>query len=262
MSDPEIPNFTDPQFDDLLDNLSRGACIFFGAGISKLAGYKLWNELAKELIARFERRKRDIPTALLDQFDHGVRLYLKNAQNEIEIFDHLFHLSNAVFYDEIENIFLEDEKISTYVAYNQLSKFLNGKNFFLTTNIDRGYQAYLGLDNSNVAIVPYFTRPPMPINYLHGRVDQKDSWAFTGAQYYKFYYDSDAPCRKFLTYVADNFTILFIGYGLRERDILDCLRSAGKKRKHYWLESSHRDKQSYLKIKSTCLREDYNMTFP
>ncbi|MBI2487445.1 MAG: hypothetical protein HYW01_10915 [Deltaproteobacteria bacterium] len=61
MSITEIPDFNSSEYEDLIDNLLNGACIFFGAGVSKLAGYKLWRELANELVERFwEKRKKFI----------------------------------------------------------------------------------------------------------------------------------------------------------------------------------------------------------
>lgn len=41
----DVPNFDDPQYEYLILSLLQDTCIFIGAGVSKLARYKLWNEL-------------------------------------------------------------------------------------------------------------------------------------------------------------------------------------------------------------------------
>ena len=59
----------------------------------------------------------------------------------------------------------------------------------------------------------------------------------------------------FIKNIFENYSVVFIGYGLRDNEILTGLRLCNKKRRHYWLESSYRDKEDYLNIRSTNLGE-------
>ena len=49
----DVPNFDASQYENLILSLLQGTCIFIGAGVSKLAGYKLWAELKNAMIDYF-----------------------------------------------------------------------------------------------------------------------------------------------------------------------------------------------------------------
>jgi hypothetical protein len=253
MCTPKIPDFNSAEYDDLIDNLTDGACVFFGAGVSKLSGYKLWSELKKEMIKRFWKKSKE--KMLTDKFDYSLMKYLVSFEDEIQVMSYLYNIDKKVFVEEMTNVFHEDQKRATGTAYNSLNRLHNGKNIFVTTNIDMGFQKYLGLDDKSVAIVPHFINPPKRINYLHGRLDKYKTWIFTEAQYHDHYFGENPLCMNFIKYIFENYSVVFIGYGLRDNEILTGLRSCNKKRRHYWLESSYRYKEDYLKIRSTNLRE-------
>lgn len=253
MCTPEIPDFNSAEYDDLIDNLNDGACVFFGAGLSKLSGYKLWSELKKKMINRFWKRRKE--NRLTDKINYSLIRYLISFEDEIEVMTYLYNVDKNIFVEEITTIFHEDQKRATDTAYNYLNRLNNGKNIFVTTNIDMGFQKYLGLDDKSVAIAPHFINPPKRINYLHGRLDKEKTWIFTEAQYHDHYFGENPLCMNFIKYIFENFSVVFIGYGLRDNEILTGLRSCNKKRRHYWLESSYRHKEDYLKIRSTNLRE-------
>jgi hypothetical protein len=64
----------------------------------------------------------------------------------------------------------------------------------------------------------------------------------------------------FATTVFENYNVIFIGYGLREYEILQGITNSKNKKRHYWLEQSFRKREDYLKIRATNLRENYNIT--
>jgi len=37
----KIPDFADSKYQNLIEALKNGTCVFFGAGVSKIAGYRL-----------------------------------------------------------------------------------------------------------------------------------------------------------------------------------------------------------------------------
>ncbi|MBI2487444.1 MAG: hypothetical protein HYW01_10910 [Deltaproteobacteria bacterium] len=74
-----------------------------------------------------------------------MKEYLKRHDNEVEIFGYLSSLDNNIFVDEIKIIFNEDASRVNNKIYSLLNKLNNGKNFFITSNIDMGFQIESGI---------------------------------------------------------------------------------------------------------------------
>lgn len=254
MCTPEMPDFNSAEYEDLIGNLSSGACVFFGAGVSKLSGYKLWSELKTEMIKRFWKRRKELE-GVPNNFSYSLMEYLTRLEDEIEVMSYLYNVDNNIFVEEIKTVFHEDQNRATDTAYSYLNRLNNGKNIFVTTNIDMGFQKYLGLNDKFVAIAPNFSNSPKRINYLHGRLDKEESWIFTQSQYHDHYFGENPHCMDFIRNIFENYSVIFIGYGLRDNEILTGLRLCNKKRRHYWLQSTYGDKENYLKIRATNLRE-------
>lgn len=249
----EMPDFDSSQYEGLIDTLQNGTCLFIGAGVSKLAGYKTWDELRTEMVEYFwkEKDKR--------LFDLSFRENLKKHGDIIEVFNYLYHTDKYMFISGVKEIFEADEKCTSAKVCQLLKKFDIGNSFFVTTNIDKGLQKYLEIPDDRISICPRFTNPPKYINYLHGRIDFEETWILTGAQYSKGYYVEDAPCMNFLTRIFEGYNVLFIGYGLREAEIMQAILKTGKRKLHYWLEPYYRNKRDFLEIRSTNLKENYNI---
>lgn len=256
----EIPDFSTYQYENLISSLLNGACIFFGAGISKFAGYKLWDELRNALVDYFWSKRDTLPSHYLrsHNFDYSMCENLKNHKNTIESFDYLYKIDENLFISGIKDIFKTDYKRNNNEIYQFLQKLDNGKNIFITTNIDKGFQTYLGLTDEDISIYPDFLNPPKLITYLHGRIDKEDTWIFTRAQYNKGY-EGEAPCMNYLKNIFKDRSVLFVGYGLREEEIGRAIYSTEKLKTHYWLEGCTRNNIDCLKIRSTTLRENYNI---
>lgn len=257
----EIPDFNASGYEELLSSLSSGACIFFGAGISKFAGYRLWEELRDALVDYFWNKRGDLSSLYLSNhnFDYSMCKNLKKHINIIEAFDYLHGINSELFITGIKDIFETDSKDNNNEIYQFLKRLDNGKNIFITTNIDNGFQKYLGLTDKKISICPKFIiNPPKLITYLHGRIDKKDTWIFTRSQYNKAY-EGKAPCMNYLKKVFRDRVVLFIGYGLREDEILRAINLTDKLKAHYWLQEYNRSNIDDLRICSTSLRENYNI---
>ena len=256
----EIPDFSTSQYENLISSLLNGACIFFGAGISKFAGYKLWDELRNALVDYFWDKKDTLSSHYLrsSNFDYSMCENIKNHKNIIEAFGYLRKIDKNLFISGIKGILKIDYKRNNNEVYQSLKKLDNGKNIFITTNIDNSFQTYLGLTDKDISIYPDFFNPPKLITYLHGRIDKEDTWIFTRAQYNKGY-EGEALCMSYLKNIFKDRSVLFIGYGLREEEIVRAIYSTEKLKTHYWLEGYTRNNIDYLKIRSTTLRENYNI---
>jgi hypothetical protein len=159
----------------------------------------------------------------------------------------------------MKDVFYNDEKTATNGVFEVLSKLNNSRNFFVTTNIDRGLQSYLGIEDKMVSIFPKFHGSLKLINYLHGRIDADNTWIFTRGQYNMGYNLGTKPCMTFLKRVFENYNVLFVGYGLREEEIMRTMASTNKRNFHWWLEGSSRGNKDSLEIRSTVLRVNYNI---
>lgn len=128
------------------------------------------------------------------------------------------------------------------------------------THIDKGFQDCAKIGNPNVSLYPFFSNPPKLISYIHGRIDHETSWIFTREKYIEAYSSDSSPCMEFLKQIFDNYSVIFFGYGLREEEIMMAMAKTNKKRQHYWIEPVCRNKFDYLKIRSTSLKKNYNIT--
>jgi len=271
----KIFDFNPKQHENLISTLLNGTCIFIGAGVSKLAGYPLWKELKARMVDYFWSHKDKIPLDKRNNLDLSMCESLKNHDNNIEIFDYLYSVENNLFISGVKYIFNSAEKQSNNRIFEALNKLNNSKNFFVTTNIDRGLEQYLGISSGleqylgiskdDIYINPKFNVQPKLITYLHGRVDDSETWIFTTAQYSEGYNSDNAPCIKYLKDIFEKYNVLFIGYGLEEKEILRAIQLTNERkilneRKiHYWLEASRRKNSDFLKIRSTNLKYNYNI---
>ena len=210
------------------------------------------------MVDYFWKCRTELPSEKKSDFSFIMCENLKKHDNIVETFDYLYSIDKKLFISGVKDIFSHIEERKE--IYELLNNLYNRKNFFVTTNIDNGLQKYLKIPDDNVSINPkFYYNPPKLITYLHGRIDNEESWIFTTEQYYRGYSKDSAPCKQYLKLIFENYNVLFIGYGLNENEILSLIRLTNKRKIHYWLEGSNRNKLDYLKIRSTTLKENYNI---
>lgn len=249
-------DFTDPTFEELIHSLNNGTYIFLGAGISKLAGYKLWNELKEKVVDYFWKNRERIKKK---DFDKSICDSLKDHSNNVRSFDYLYYVNSELFEEAIKNIFKDDKYCIKNQIYEYVNKLNNGKNLFVTTNVDDGFQSYLGLHDSEVNIYPKInSKERKQLTYLHGRIDKPHSWVFTTNQYISAYNKQNSPCKNFISNISKENCILFMGYRLEENELLSSLFS-DKMRNHYWIEGIYRKNQDYIRINATSHKKSYNI---
>ncbi len=256
----QLPDFVSPEFTDLVQSLKSGMCLFVGAGVSKLAEYKLWDELAKEMIKHFWQNRSS--NEKLQKMDLSIRLLLENhaSGNIIHVMDYLNWLDSDFFVKIIKKIFDEtQEKIAIYEKFRQLMQL---PNFIVQTNIDMGLQNHLSIQDSDIAINPTFSNAPKRINYIHGRIDNEKTWIFTRQQYNANYLNEKSAVMEFLTNIFMQYSVLFIGYSLRDFEVLQAIAKARlqeSKMKFFLLESSYRDKHTLFQVNKSIYSLNYGI---
>lgn len=253
---PEMPDFGSPEYEELIGGLQNGMCIFVGAGVSKLAGYRLWKELTKDLVEEFWKKETII---------HSVRENLNKSSDgdPIKVIDFLFSVNKDLFHAKLAEFFENDKKSEKREVYVALGRFAQvAENLFIQTNIDTGLQRSLGIRDSDVQINPSLMVPPKRLSYLHGRIDIKSSWVFTTKQYDGNYLKDGYSIMKFLVDVFNTYHVLFVGYSFRDVEVQLALRKArvdGRIKKHYSLEAFNINKSIDMTIQATNFRENYNI---
>ena len=244
----EIPPI--PQ--ELQEAAGRGKLIIFvGAGVSRLAGGPSWDQLANSLLKNLAKGKL-LSFGDLDQ--------LKNipARKKISIAMDICRENGFVPpFREILHSHASPEK--THQVYRDLYSIGTA---FVTTNYDEWLDvlaetphpspdpiivsplAHLGRSPTLVANV-FFGKEQLTIEklatrgsviHLHGSVRDPDTMVLTARQYLDHY--RDPFVQTFLDELFQAYTVLFVGYGLEEDEILDHIlrkRDGTKEKQHFRL---------------------------
>lgn len=249
-----------PKIDDEIINAvdNKKLLIFIGAGVSKLYGYPLWDELAKKLVERGAKEK------LISLSEKEVLLCSNFSSMEIvTIMSHKFDLVRQGQGVDCIIEELTSSKINKRLK-NRISKYLSNYSApIITTNADDSLETSKAL--SDRSVVNDFTKydpnehDRLSIIHLHGSIKQKSSMIFTSEQYAKAY-TIDEPFGQKLTQLFNDksWVILFLGYGIHEFELLRYFlkqNSGGSKRLFFlqgYLDKDYikyeLDKEYYLSL--------------
>ena len=221
MNSLEIPKEPDIP-ENILQSANAGKlCFFLGAGISRLIGCKGWKEVAANLVEKcFElecinfRQKESIlginePKKIITicyniLYDKGFKdAFFEGIGSCLQ--------TNAEFFKK-QNI------------YNELSSLLSQiPAIYLTTNIDTNFD--FAFKKTNIVIEEKDFNPKNifvdKLYKIHGAIEQPNSIIFTVPQYLQRYRNPDFS--NFLKQIFSSCSIVFLGYGLEEFEILDFL---------------------------------------
>jgi hypothetical protein len=206
--------------------------IFIGAGVSRLMGCCSWDQLANRLIGV--------------TYNYGeCQQILNNIKNSKELITIAFKKLESEdkldeFYNEFNNAL--DAKDGKRDVYEILKDF---NAVYVSTNADGFLEKHLPIGAYSSDEKPDITKLNIRpfLFYIHGRyVDKnevdKKSLVFTVDQYLERY--SKEGFQLFLETLFNQKTILFLGYGLNEFELLDHIVNKAnftrKQNKHYILE--------------------------
>jgi hypothetical protein len=252
----EIPEIPLP----ILEAASNGKLVvFIGAGVSRLLGYPSWQNLAERYAEylykegylsylEYEHLKKLDPRKLLsicknfckkkDIPKPSISKLLHPKENEKDIRDiyELIYSWNVIyvttnFDDELDKVAKKPRKDLTIENYNSSSNFL-------------------ALDNSNVEIISDPEKILIShlyssgnVIHLHGSLDSK-KLILTISDY--LYHYQHEKIQSFLNHLFTNFTVLFIGYGLEEYELLEFLVHKSQLHNSSHLKSEQKEIKYYL----------------
>ncbi|MFX0200528.1 MAG: SIR2 family protein [Candidatus Hodarchaeota archaeon] len=240
---PDIPQ-------EVEDAAVAGSLVMFiGAGVSRLAGGPSWDEFAVGLL-RFLADRRIITFGDIQQLSH------LDARKQLTIASQIAQ-GEDLNIDYKSLLQVSENKSNIYNHINQIGCS------YVTTNYDTFLHPRLlsssdGSESSGRAggggpickpqqFLAGVLREPGTVVYLHGCVDEPDSMVITTTDYLR-HYDNNYV-QEFLGELFEKHTVLFVGYGLEEYEILEhMLRkgkiSGGQERKRFILQGFYSHQQN------------------
>jgi hypothetical protein len=203
----------------LIESLQKRRCVIFvGSGLSTFAGFPSW----QELIDRLVEEAQQVPTARTDGLDKLIEandpLALVNfARSTLDKF-YFFELLEEIFGREIQlNQIPQVHRVITSTDYRA----------FITTSydqliesaffIERQSPARVLTSDSIDALATALYRPAPFILKLHGDINASQSIVLTEDDYDSMIFQKP-HLRLFMHALGLSYTLLFVGYSLRDPD--------------------------------------------
>jgi len=212
------PNPLVPQ--ELVDSASAGMLVLFiGAGISRLVGCPSWDGFANAVVEQLVPRVIDYhEKSLIDAIpDPRKRLSIAKILDEEN--------GSTVDYESIFEVARPQSDI-----YDVINRF---RCSFVTTNyeklvkpecsVEQPENEWRFFERSN--LLPAKLDQSGAVIHLHGCVASTSSMVVTTKDYLEHYASQEVP--NFLKYLFSNKTVLFLGYGLDEIEILEYILKSG-----------------------------------
>lgn len=230
--------------------------VFIGAGISRLAGSISWSELASRLVEKcYSLKCADGGMAQLSFRQKQQLTEETDYKKTITIIKEIFSENGYKdrFYEEVNNLLHGSvERAECPEIYDEL-KGIRG--LFLTTNIDTHFDKLFGTSVVfNDQDFDYENIDQTKLYHIHGSIQKPEDMVLTLENYFDRYQQSSSSPRRlhgFLSQVFEKYSILFIGYGLGEFEILDYLFTKfarGSGQQHFILLPFYTGEESILKL--------------
>lgn len=224
--------------DQALPFIKKGeTLLFIGSGLSKIAGCYGWDEIVDMLIAN-------------PIFNNQMNLNAINKSNFS--YDEIIDYCRRKYYDNakendywavIRGAFLEDynKYINEYLPLIKKIKTINPFPPILTTNIDNCLEKtkLWSLDQIYYELKDFKTSNLRSgcIFHIHGFIEDLKNALITRSQYLPRY--NDSYFRTFMLEIFKQYSVIFMGYGLREFFLKNLILEAcnGTKPRHFALFS-------------------------
>lgn len=193
--------------------------IFIGAGVSRLYGYPGWKQLGNTL-TNILAEKRYISISEKEILESGVF----KPSEVVTITTGIFDTNNEKGLEYVIKE-LSLERIDNQKNLNNISRFLARYNsLILTTNADTSLENNRHL-RKRVILNDLTKYNPeehnsLSIIHIHGSIKEPSTMVFTSDQYGRAYNVDSEFGKKLKELFNSNWTILFIGYGVNEFELI------------------------------------------
>jgi len=208
--------------------------VFVGAGVSRLVGCMGWSDLAKDLA------ERALQADVITYKDKESILQIPDHRKVITICHGLLEAKGLKdkFKEAMQKALRDDLQVTEPNIYDDIYKL---RGVFVTTNADRLFHRHF--DKASI----HFDRKELdPENverlnlyHIHGCILTPETMVFTLKDYFRCY--NDETIKQFLKRIFTEYTVLFLGYGLTEFELLEYLfvkfdSQEKKERRHFMLK--------------------------
>lgn len=241
---PELPG----EIKDAVN--SRTLAVFIGAGVSRLVGCEGWDILARNLVTKCHEE------GIINYKERETLYQITDHKKTITICYHLFnnkHLT-GFFYEMLNKALKEGDTIATPNIYDDIYKL---RGLFITTNADTHFDRLFNPPNILYTVNKF--RPDgldtTNLYHIHGSIRDRNSLIFTVPEYIRRY-TQEQEFKNFLGKIFREYTVLFLGYGLSEFEILDfMLRDNPRNRalppRHFMLSPFYSGEDNILRYEQT-----------
>lgn len=228
--------------------------VFVGAGVSRLVGCIGWEDLARGLVsACFDKKYINFKEKekLSTEADHRKTIsicyqIIAERNRDPELFYR--HLNDALQ--------PKPERAKQFPIYEELYGL---RAIFVTTNADDIFDK---LFNQQVIIYKAQDFPSKSLDkpklyHLHGTIHDISSLVFSVDEYIRHY--RKKRVRAFLDKLFTDYTILFVGYGLAELQLLEYLIIGNEKDdeavRHFYLLPMYKDEENLLEFEQAYFKK-------
>ena len=231
---------------------TKTLAVFIGAGVSRIMGCKGWDKLASNLVKRC--------TSITKPADGLPHLSFRETEILARYGDHKKTITICYdilkdngckdnFFEELEQSFELDEEHSPYRDIYQQLYGLRG--LFITTNADKHFDLHFNKDRIIYKNFHPDDIDPTKLYRIHGSILDRESLVFTVRDYIERYRNDYFI--EFLRHIFNSRTVLFVGYGMSEFELLDFIITKsdsgdGIESKHFILLPFYTGEETDLKF--------------
>lgn len=236
---PEVP----AEIKDAVN--SDTLAVFIGAGVSRLVGCEGWDTLARKLVKRcYEER-------IINFKESETLSQISDHKKTITICHHLFHDNGRddFFYEEMGKSLRYPSGVTTPNIYDEIGKL---RGLYVTTNADTHFDRFFNTPNIlyQASDFKQDSLDRTNLYHIHGSIKDRGSLIFTVSAYMDRY--TNPEFGRFLGKIFREYTVLFLGYGLAEFEILDFILrgnpiSSGLTPRHFMLSPFYRGEDNILR---------------
>ncbi len=235
---------------DIIDGIvNKNLVLFIGAGVSKMCGLPLWGDFANSVLNKCYKKGY-----INSQSLEGIKAGTSDPKKILSIARSIFVGNDDYkgFSDAFNESFKGDHIFDnlTENAKAIISFIIKTDATVVTTNADKILDCFFNDECIYYKKDDYSNWPKSGKNLLkiHGSIDDADSLVFTTDQYLDRY--TDPNFTMFLTELFESKTIVFIGYGLNEFELLEYLRiktGSGNRKKKMFVVDGYYSYQDVFK---------------
>jgi SIR2-like domain len=262
-----------PKLKEILLDGETKIAFFVGAGVSKLLGIPLWNELANEAIKYLQEN---------NYINHTESLRLRSEnyapKQIISIFHSLINDADKLKGFYAGKLIKKPKKNNPYELLYGFEKAIAKPVVKISTNVDSEYENMLRVvtDKEKQKQNQEGQPTPVQINYqgtqlnnfsknqridhktlyqIHGSSNDPQNAILTAAQYIENY-SNEEGLRGFLENIFTEHIVLFFGSSVQEFEILEhCLKSTPSNKYHYALVGTRVGDDNLFRVRKAYFEE-------